>query len=167
MDGSSSGLGIDKGLELADTMWQDLTILNAEEWDWWVAVARGGYMDGLVYIDYVDNPDGDVVTAKRLWVMGNFAKYTKEGSVRVEASCNISGMKVCAFDNQDGTVTLVYINTTNNDEMTLLDSSVYSSFSTYVTDAERNLEVSQNGESGSNGVVIPANSVTTVVAVKA
>lgn len=167
MDGSSSGLGIDKGLELADTMWQDLTILNAEEWDWWVAVARGGYMDGLVYIDYVDNPDGDVVTAKRLWVMGNFAKYTKEGSVRVEASCNINGVKVCAFDNQDETVTLVYINTTNNDEMTAVDSSVYSSFSTYVTDADRNLEVNQNAESAENKVIIPANSVTTVVAVKA
>lgn len=168
MDGSSSGLGIDKGLELADTIHQDLTILNAEEWDWWVALAGGGYMDGLIYTDYQNSGSNhDLVTSKRFWIMGNYAKFTREGSVRVDASCNISGIKVSAFDNQDGTLTLIYINTTTNDEMTNLDSGRYLSFSTYVTDADRDLEVVQDSLQTSKSVIIPANSVTTVVVKKA
>ena len=37
-EGTTNGLGIEYGLALADIMHQDLTILNAVEWDWWVAV---------------------------------------------------------------------------------------------------------------------------------
>lgn len=39
-EGTTNGLGIEYGLALADIMYQDLTILNAVEWDWWVAVGR-------------------------------------------------------------------------------------------------------------------------------
>ncbi len=167
MDGSSSGLGIDKGIELADTIYQDLTILDAEEWDWWVAVAEGGYMDGLIYTDYQNEQSAhEITTAKRLWVMGNYAKFTNEGSVRVDVTCNIDGVKTCAFDNQDGTVSIVYINTTLSDEITTLNPEVYTSFSTYVTDDENNLEPVQKSLSATGDILIPARSVTTVVAVK-
>ncbi len=164
MDGSSSGLGIKYGLDLADTIWQDLTILDAKEWDWWVAVAGGGYMDGLLYINDYTNPNcsKEVVTSKRFWVMGNFSKYTTEGSVRIDVSCN-QDMKVCGFKNPDNSITLIYINTTDNDELTYVNGTGLSTFSAYTTDATRDLEEIQAGESVSTPALIPANSVTTVV----
>lgn len=163
MDGSSSGLGIEYGLDLADTIYQDLTILDVQEWDWWVAVAGGGYMDGLLYVDYTNpNSSREIQTSKRFWVMGNYAKFTNEGSVRIDAACT-DGMKVCGFKNTDGSLALIYINTGNNDNYTYLDSANHSTFSTYVTDESRNLEKVQSDESIVNGVMIPANSVTTVV----
>ena len=72
-------------------------------------------------------------------------------------------MKVCGFKNTDGSLALIYINTGNNDNYTYLDSANHSTFSTYVTDESRNLEKVQSDESIVNGVMIPANSVTTVV----
>ena len=164
MDGSSSGLGIKYGLDLADTIWQDLTILNAKEWDWWIAVGGGGYMDGLLYINDYTNPNcsKEVITSKRYWVMGNFSKFTSEGSVRIDVSCD-QDLKVCGFKNTDGSITLVYINTTDNDEMTYVNGTGLNSFSAYTTDATRDLEEIQANESVSAPALIPANSVTTVV----
>lgn len=164
MDGSSSGLGIVYGLDLADTIWQDLTILDAKEWDWWVAVGGGGYMDGLLYINDYSNPNctQEVVTSKRFWVLGNFSKFTTEGSVRIDVSTN-QDLKVCGFSNPDGSITLVYINNTNNDEATYVGGTGLSTFSAYTTDATRDLEQIQANESVSAPAIIPANSVTTVV----
>lgn len=163
MDGSSSGLGMEYGLDLADTIYQDLTILDVQEWDWWTAVAGGGYMDGLLYVDYTNSSSSrNVQTSKRFWVMGNFAKFTGEGSVRIDASCT-DDMKVCGFRNTDGTITLVYINQTENDNYTYFDSSAFSSFSAYVTDSERDLICTQENIEASVPAEIPANSVTTVV----
>ena len=56
-----------------------MTVLNAVEWDWWTACAFGGYTDGLVYLD---KDSHQIETSKRLWVLGNFSKFTDEGSVR-------------------------------------------------------------------------------------
>lgn len=163
MDGSSSGLGIKYGIDLADTIYQDLTILDAQEWDWWTAVAGGGYMDGLLYTDYTNpNSTREIQTSKRFWVMGNYAKFTDEGSVRIDVSCT-DGMKVCGFKNPNGTTTLVYINQSDNDNYTFFDSSAFGSFSVYVTDEARDLECIQENASSSVPAEIPANSVTTIV----
>ena len=45
-NGMDSGLGMEYGLALAGIIHQDLTVLNAVEWDWWTACAFGGYTDG-------------------------------------------------------------------------------------------------------------------------
>lgn len=165
MDGSSSGLGMVYGLDLADTIWQDLTILDAKEWDWWTAVAEGGYMDGLLYTDYQnENSDHEIITSKRYWVLGNFSKFTTEGSVRIDVSCD-RDMKVCGFSNPDGSITLVYINTGLSDEATFVNGTGLSTYSTYTTDATRNLEQIQADEDIGTPVMVPANSVTTVVIV--
>ena len=163
MDGSSSGLGMVYGLDLADTIWQDLTILDAKEWDWWTALAEGGYMDGLLYTDYQnENSAHEITTSKRYYVLGNFSKYTTEGSVRIDAACD-RGMKICGFKNPDNSITLIYINTSINDEATFVNGTGLSTFSTYTTDATRNLEEIQTNEGIANPVIIPSNSVTTVV----
>ena len=181
-----NGIGMYYALALADIIHQDLTILNAVEWDWWTACSGGIYPDGLIYVDY-DNPD-NIQTAKRLWVMGNYARFIQEGAKRVKVTTGSafgSGLKTAetygndkinyieqsAYVNPDGSIVIVYINNSDTDEYTTLsgfDANELTTFETYVTDASRNLEKYQSGTTQFTKVsdcftIIPAKSVTTVV----
>ncbi|MCM1285773.1 MAG: leucine-rich repeat protein [Acetobacter sp.] len=158
--GSTNGMTIPYGIALADIIYQDLTILNAVEWDWWTACASGIYPDGLVYIDY--NNHSNILTSKRLWCMGNFSKFIEEGAVRVGVSAGNmpSTVEQCAFKNPDGSIAIVYINKGTTPQYTAIDG--YSSCESYVTDAYRDLELCQSNSDGSK-IAIPAQSVTTVV----
>lgn len=181
-----NGMGMYYALALADIMHQDLTILNAVEWDWWTACSGGIYPDGLIYVDY-DDPD-NIQTAKRLWVMGNYAKFIQQGAKRVEVTTgsafgkNLTTEKTygndksnyieqSAYVNPDGSIVVVYINNSDTDEITYIipnGASDTSGFETYVTDASRNLEKYQSSvydaaKTSSLITIIPAKSVTTVV----
>lgn len=179
-----NGLGMYYALALADIIHQDLTILNAVEWDWWTACSGGVYPDGLVYVDYND-PD-NIQTAKRLWVMGNYAKFIEEGAKRIEVTTGsffgkdlttadtygddkINYIEQSAYLNPDGSVVIVYINNSDTDELTMLTGPDYATgFESYVTDESRNLEKYQsqtlNANKISSAVIqIPAKSVTTVI----
>lgn len=184
-EGTTNGLGIEYGLALADIMHQDLTILNAVEWDWWVAVGPGVYPDALVYVN--KNNHNDIQTSKRLWVMGNYARFIEDGAKRVSVSTGSNFGKnlvtnttyswkdgnttrtdknnyieQTAYQNPDGTVVVVYINNSDTNEYTKFSSSDYKKFETYVTDESRDLEKYQSGNTNV-AVSIPAKSVTTVV----
>ena len=166
-------------------MHQDLTILNAVEWDWWVAVGPGVYPDALIYVNKENH--NDVQTSKRLWVMGNYARFIEDGARRVSVSTGSNFAKnlvtnttyswkdgnttrtdknnyieQTAYQNPDGTVVVVYINNSDTNEYTKFSSSDYKKFETYVTDESRDLEKYQSGNTNV-AVSIPAKSVTTVV----
>lgn len=163
-EGTTNGLTIEYGLALADIMYQDLTILNAVEWDWWVACGPGVYPDALVYINHNDH--SDVQTSKRLWVMGNYSKFIDDGAKRISVSTQSgisSDIKESAYLNPDGSVAVVYINSGDKVQYTTFNSSSYSNFETYVTDETHDLEKYQSGTVGKKSVAIPAKSVTTVV----
>lgn len=172
-----NGMSIYYGLALADIMYQDLTILNACEWDWWTACSGGVYPDGLVYVDY-DDPD-NIQTSKRLWAMGNYARFIEEGAVRVAVSTESSFgaslttektygtdkknyIEQSAYQNPDGSIVVVYINNSDTDEFTTFGDA-YTSFETYVTDGSRNLEKYQCGGAQNTVIHIPSMSITTVV----
>ncbi len=163
-NGMTSGLGIDYGIAMAKIIYDDLTILNAVEWDWWTAVAYGGYTDGLVY---VNGDTHEIETSKRLYALGNFSKFTDEGSVRVGAATTSTDLKTVAFNNPDGTVSVVFINDTDAGINTALNINGITapcySYTSYVTDSTRNLAKYQSRTSSSSSVTVPANSVTTVV----
>lgn len=178
-----NGLDMYYGLALADIIHQDLTILNAVEWDWWTACSGGVYPDGLVYVDYND-PD-NIQTSKRLWVMGNYARFIQEGAKRVEVTTGssfgknlqtaetygddkINYIEQSAYQNPDGSIVIVYINNSDTDEYTLLGAPGDVGFESYVTDATRNLEKYQSSvvkpdKKSSIVAHIPAKAVTTVV----
>lgn len=184
-DGTTNGTTIEYGLAMADIIYQDMTIVNAVEWDWWTGAAGGIYPDGLVYLNY-SNPS-DVQTSKRLWCMGNYSKFIQVGAKRIKVTTGSNfgnnaqtGLKrtwqeygntyedknayveQSAYLNPDGSVVVVYINNSDTVEHTTFDTSKFSSFKTYVTDAYNDLEMMQD-TSTSNTAIIPANSVTTVV----
>ncbi len=185
--GSSNGMGIDYGLAMADIIYQDMTILNAVEWDWWTACGKGVYTDSLVYID--SNDHSNIQTAKRLWCLGNYSKFIQEGAKRIKVTTgsqfganlytkpeNIytwkdgdntgtdkyNYLEESAYLNPDGSVAIVYINNSDTIEYTSLKDNGYSHFKTYVTDDTKNLELYQSG-STDDAVCIPARSCTTVV----
>ncbi len=100
-------LTIESGLNLANTVYEDMTICNVVSWQWWLAIAPGGYCDGLVYA----SPKTQAVeTTKRLYTFGQFTKFIKPGWQRVEAKSD-GKIRPVAFVSPDGKLlTLVMIN---------------------------------------------------------
>lgn len=95
-----AGGGRDLGMQLA--LWTariistDIAIGGVTSWQWWTAVSRGDYKDGLIHVDdgaskgagnadYCKN-DGYVRESKTLWALGNFSFFVKPGMARVQIS---------------------------------------------------------------------------------
>ncbi|MBE6816300.1 MAG: hypothetical protein E7520_01190 [Ruminococcaceae bacterium] len=187
----SNGMDIDYGLAMADIIYQDMTILNAVEWEWWTACSKGIYTDGLVYLDANDH--SNIQTSKRLWCLGNYSKFIQEGAKRIEVTTGSSlganlytkpeniytwvdgdntgidknnYLEQSAYLNPDGSVAIVYINNSDTIEYTSVANNGYDYYKSYVTDAYRDLDLYQSG-SVSEAICLPARSVTTVVLKKA
>src|SRR5690606_196123 len=50
--GPGRDLTIDSGLHVARTIHFDLTAAEATAWQWWLAMSKYDYKDGLLYTDY-------------------------------------------------------------------------------------------------------------------
>lgn len=161
-NGSTNGMTIEYGTAMAEVIIDDLTILNAKEWDWWTACSFGIYPDGLVYLNYEDH--SDIQTSKRLWCLGNFSKFIDEGAVRIAADSGVKKLSNCAFKNPDGSTVIVYVNSKDIDQTTKLEGINSSSYEVYTTSAEYDLALTASGENAADTVIsIPAQSVVTVV----
>lgn len=185
-NGMTNGTEIEYALAMADIIHQDLTILNAVEWDWWTACGKGIYTDSLVYVDARDH--ANIQTAKRLYALGNYSKFIDEGAKRI--SCKAGArfganihteetyswtddwgsytdknnyIEESAYKNPDGTIVVVYINNSDTNEVTTFDQNKFGAYKTYVTDQARDLELNQDTTLDKQAVVIPAKSVTTVI----
>lgn len=155
----TNGMTIDYGTAMAQVILDDLTILNAKEWDWWLGCSYGVYPDGLVYINADDHKD--IKTSKRLWCLGNFSKFIEEGATRIACSSGVDALPCCAFVNPDGSTAVVYVNNTENDAKTVL--SCTEDYNVYTTSAVHDLEKTASGAAGDVTVSVPAKSVVTVV----
>ncbi|WP_348811062.1 glycoside hydrolase [Flavobacterium maritimum] len=92
--GPGRDLGIKTALWVARIISTDIAIGGVSSWQWWTAISRGDYKDGLVHVDdgasngagnadYCKN-DGNVRETKILWALGNFSFFVKPGMVRVQ-----------------------------------------------------------------------------------
>ncbi len=107
--GDSSGDGIASALKMATTIHNDLTKANLNAWHlWWLYNASGN--GGCLY-DTTNN-----VWSKRLWVLGNYARFVRPGYMRVSTAGTVpSGVYVTAYQNPaDGTLAVVAINTNSS-----------------------------------------------------
>jgi len=132
----STGDGIASALPMATTMHNDLTKPNLNAWHiWWVYNASGN--GGCLY-DTTTN-----VWTKRLWVMGNFARYVRPGFKRVSTSGTMpSGVLISAYTNPvDGTVSIVAINSGNSaaNVSLFISGAAPCSMTPYVTSATDDL----------------------------
>jgi len=92
--GSGRDLGMQLALWTARIVSTDIAIGGVTSWQWWTAVSRGDYKDGLIHVDdgasngagnadYCKN-DGYVRDSKTLWALGNFSFFVKPSMIRVQ-----------------------------------------------------------------------------------
>lgn len=92
--GAGRDLGIQLALWTARIVSTDIAVGGVTSWQWWTAISRGDYKDGLIHVDdgaskgagdanYCKN-DGFIRDSKTLWALGNFSFFVKPGMVRVQ-----------------------------------------------------------------------------------
>ncbi|MGN0571353.1 MAG: glycoside hydrolase [Candidatus Fimenecus sp.] len=155
---------MDSALVLANTMLEDLTILDAESWSYWIAVSAYDYRDGLIY---VDRDAHTYETTKRLYVLGNFSKFVEPGAVRIGAAVGKNlPLSTVAFDCGD-TVAVIVVNNTETEQAFTMDFNRQAKFvnvSAFLTDANHDLECVYTKPFAVNvSCTVPAQSVTTFV----
>lgn len=155
----TDGTSIKYGVAMANTIVDDLTIMNANEWDWWTACSYGTYTDGLIYLDEDNHENLDF--SKRYYCLGNFSKFIKEGAVRVACSSGVKNVRSVAFVNEDNTVVTVYVN--NNDKKAYTTLDCEGDYAVYTTDRDNDIAKTDFGKAGKVKVSLPASSVVTVV----
>lgn len=97
-----------RAIVMADTMTSDITVGNVSSWHYWIAVSKYDYRDGLIYTN-----DGteDVLPTKRLWVLGQFSRFVRPGSVRISAVSTSRAIRVAGFvDPESKRISLVMTN---------------------------------------------------------
>lgn len=149
--------GMDSALVMAQTMYEDLTILQVTSWQHWVAVSEVDYCDGLIYINLADQ---SFAPTKRLFATGNFSRYIQPGSRRIAACSDDPALKLLAFV-KDGQTVLIVINPTDRTKSVSPPPQARGKLKLVVTDAAHDLAeiaVEQNA-----AIQIPAKSVNTLL----
>ncbi len=90
---------MDSALMLANTIYQDLTIGQVISWQYWIAVSKYNFHDGLLYVAINDH---EITQTKRLWAMGNYSRFVRPGYQRVGAESSLPSLKTTAFQSPDG-----------------------------------------------------------------
>ncbi|MBR5442076.1 MAG: glycoside hydrolase family 30 protein [Clostridia bacterium] len=146
--------GMDSALVTARTMYEDFTLLNAVSWQHWIAVSEVDYCDGLIYINLEDK---SFELTKRYYVTGNYTRYVKPGSRRIEAHIDDNDVLVTAFKN-NGEIILVVVN--NGECEKEIELPEYNDILISVTDKDNSLA---ERTADSSQIRLTPKSVTTVV----
>lgn len=97
--GNKRDLGMSTALFVARIIHNDLTICNAQSWQWWTAITESDYKDGLIYLDSGTEQkvgqmgdhitsmqfDGTARDSKLMWALGNYSRFVRPGMQRVQA----------------------------------------------------------------------------------
>jgi O-glycosyl hydrolase len=105
---SGRDYGMDSALLLASTIHDDLTIGGVTSWQYWIAVSKYNYRDGLIYTrEY-----GEAIEeTQRLWAMGNYSRFIRPGAIRIAVDLTHDVLRASAWlDPETGAVTLVVLN---------------------------------------------------------
>lgn len=97
--GNQRDLGMKTALFVARTIHNDIAVANASSWQWWTALSRYDYKDGLIYLDNGANnglstsvaadanyckTDGVYHDSKLLWALGNYSLFVRPGMIRLQ-----------------------------------------------------------------------------------
>jgi O-glycosyl hydrolase len=183
-DGWVRDLNMDLALYVGRMMHYAIVKGNASSWQWWLALSRGAYKDGLIYLDdgsnqgmtstlvedYCNN-DGNVRQSKLLWGFGNYSRFVRPGMKRVytgspDIQPNQSyGVLTSAFiDQANKKLVVVLINYSAKEKtiaVNMKTGAVDGKFTAYVTSENSNLKRLQNVST--SNVLLQANSITTLV----
>ena len=144
---------INSALILANEIHDDLTILNAVNWQFWLAVSKYDFNDGLIYV----NPETKLIDVipKRYYAFGNFTKFVRPGFVRFDVDQISDGVKISGYIKEDEVV-LIFIN--NEEKSVLVDVDMLSNLEVYVTNENFDLKKVDT----KNEILLTHKSITTV-----
>lgn len=153
--------GMDSALVLATTLQEDLVVGGVTSWQYWIAVSKYYFRDGLIYVDEYDH---QVTLTKRLWALGNFSRFVRPGYTRIAATTSAPTLSVSAFRAPGGDeVVVVVVNQGAVPlEMRLNIAENFTWLEAYETSAERDLEQVYAGGLPER-FTLPEQSVTTVI----
>ncbi len=153
---------ISMGIKSAKVIMQDLNILNATEWSWWLGVAMGGWEDGLVY---VDKETKDINLYYRYYMYGQFMRYIENGDARIKADIHdiydFGGVDSVAFKKKDGTIVLIILNDNNKQKTIELKSRSYNTC--HIIETYENNYWVESDKAFDGEFVVKPNSVTTII----
>lgn len=160
INGEKRDYGMEAALYLARVIHDDLTIANAAAWQYWLAISPYDYKDGLIYIDK-NKEDGQFHDSKMLWAMGNYSRFVRPGAKRIRADVRgDSTLLVSAYKNTDNTISVVIVNSANDNKRISLDrrKGKFHRLRSYVTSEADNL----HPLAVNNSIIIPPRAVVTV-----
>lgn len=155
--------GMDSALVMANVIHDDIVLAGVTSWQYWIAVSKYNFRDGLIYTDeYKQN----IRETKRLWAMGNFSRFIRPGAVRVGATSDHEGLRVSAYTTPDGGgLVVVAINTTEQAipaELSVLAAQSLSTAEVYETSEANDLTLIFSGDTPED-IAFSPQSVTTLV----
>jgi O-glycosyl hydrolase len=156
-------LGMGGALPLAREIHDDLTILSAASWSWWIAVSAYDYNDGLLYVDPAAKT---CQAAKRLWALANYSRFILPGYTRLGVEADGGELPVSAYQSGDGRTTVVVA---INDRDVFLPFAIQNfaasggTVKMYVTSEDSDCREPYKKLSGAENATLPPRSVTTFV----
>ena len=172
--GGGRDLGIDTALDIARVMRQDIVLLNASAWQWWTAVSKEHFKDGLIYTDWKKPGDAETIyPAKALWAFGNFSRFVRPGARRValDGADDVKGLLGAAWEDREaGRLVVVLINLGTSPEPVRLrerrlqDNAAVRSWTPWITSGAPGDDL-RRGDTVAGGAdcTVPARSVVTLV----
>lgn len=170
--GNGRDLTTTTALDVARIIHYDLSEANASAWQWWLAVSMYDYKDGLIYTN-INSPFQPILQSKTLWALGNFSRYIRPGSQRIDCSGanDKYGLMASAYvDSANSKIIMVLINVGSGlKEVSFnfsgLDSSQTVNYMTpYVTSNQSGDDLKLYKTFSANSVYsVPAKSVVTIV----
>lgn len=179
--GNKRDLGMKTALFVARIIHNDLVVANASSWQWWTAISRADYKDGLIYLDDGNSygstssseyckRDGYIRESKLMWVLGNYSFFIRPGMVRVQVAnqdpiVSSNDVMISAYkDKQTKKLVIVTINVSDTERMYKLDLNgklKNDELTPYITSEDSDLK--RGTITDLEKIVIPAKSVVTLV----
>lgn len=174
--GPKRDLGMQTALYVARIIHNDLVLANASSWQWWTAISRVDYKDGLIYIDDGVSTgsdaknyakfDGRYLDSKLLWTLGNYSYFVRPGMERVEAnSTEKDDVLISAYkDVSSQKLVVVVINHGDKKikgKINMHGGNIKGNLKPYLTDESADLKLQE--AVNSDDFEIPAKSIVTYV----
>lgn len=167
--GHGRDLTMETALNIARIIHFDLTITNASAWQWWTAVSPEDFKDGLIYTNYSSPGDNQtIIESKTLWAFGNYSRFIRPGSKRVEClgAADKEDLMASAYtDSLNGNLIIVVINITEEEKsikFNIKGQKANMELVPYITSDNIGDDLKEETSFAvSNGYRIPAKSVIT------
>jgi O-glycosyl hydrolase len=155
--------GMDSALRMTREIMDDLVWGGVSSWQYWIAVSRYNFRDGLIY---VNESEREIIPIKRLWAMGNFSRFIRPGYQRFEVKHNSPALRVVACKSRDGDRIVVVVMNPGGEsekvELQFAQGRGANIIDAYETSKEYDLKA-VSPDVKNNRYSFPAASVTTLI----